>query len=127
MIKANTLKPIEVGYGDSKVIFFMRMVSIAEQDEVEQKFNDISDTDTEKWQKEFQICRDCLGAFSSEMPQRLEKEKGEFVRVPLVENAATPTDAIDKFFKERTIENERVVRDAYRLFKAQLSPDSRFL
>ena len=127
MIKPNTLKPIEIGFGDSKVIFFLRMISVAEEDAVQQKFNDIADSDTEKWQKLFDVCRDALGEFSTDMPQRLEKEKGEFKRVPLVENAETPTDAIDIYFKERSIENERVIRDAYLLFKSQLGSDSRFL
>lgn len=127
MIKANTLKPLETGYGDSRVIFHLRMISVAEEDSVQQKFNDISDSDTDKWQKQFEICRDALGEFSTEMPQRLERVKGEFTRVPLVEKAETPTAAIDAFFKERTIENERVIRDAYWLFKSQLASDSRFL
>lgn len=127
MIKPNSIKPIEIGFGDSKVIFHLRMISVAEEDAVQQKFNDIADSDTEKWQKQFEICRDALGEFSIEMPQRLEKEKAEFKRVPLVEKAETPQAAIDQFFKERTIENERVVRDAYWLFKSQLASDSRFL
>lgn len=127
MIKPNTLKPIETGFGESKVIFHLRMISLAEQSAIELRFNDIADSDTEKWQKQFEITRSALGEFSSEMPQRLEKEHGEFVKKPLVEEAETPTVAIDKFFAERTIENERVLNDAYLLFRSQLSPSARFL
>jgi hypothetical protein len=127
MIKPNTLKPIEIGFGESKVIFHLRMISVAEEDAVQQKFNDISDSDTDKWQKQYDVCRDALGEFSVEMPQTLLKEKAEFKRVPLVEAAETPTAAIDVFFKERTIENERTIRDAFWLFKSQLASESRFL
>lgn len=127
MIKANTLKPIEIGFGDSKVIFYLRMISVAEEDSISQRFNDIADADTDKWQKQFEICRDALGEFSTEMPQQLEKERAEFKHVPLVEKAETPSAAINAFFKQRTIENERVIRDAYALFKQQLSSESRFL
>ena len=127
MIKSSKLKPVEIGFGESKVVFFMRMISVAEQDSIEMQFNDISDADTDRWQKEFEICRTALGEYSSEMPKRLEKEKGETLHVDLIENAESPTAAIDAFFKERTAENERVIRDAYQVFKRQLSPEYRFL
>ncbi len=127
MIKPNKLKPIEIGFGESKVIFFMRMISVAEESEVQERFNEIADADFDKWQKQFEICKSALGEFSEAMPQRLEKEKGEFKKVDLVEGAETPSSAIDAFFKERTPENERVIRDAFWLFKGQLTSESRFL
>lgn len=127
MIKPNKLKPIEIGYGESKVIFYLRMISVAEESELTDRFTAIADADFEKWQKQFDVCKNALGEFSEQMPERLEKEKGEFKKVPLVDIAETPTAAIDQFFKERTIENERVIRDAYWLFKSQLASESRFL
>ncbi len=125
MSKSNHLKPIEIGYGDEKVIFHLRMISIAEEETISRKFADLADS-TEKYQKEFEICKEALGEFSISMPQRLEKVKGEFVKKPLAE-AETAAGAIDTFFKERTPEKERIVRDAYFMFKRLLSPDGRFL
>lgn len=126
-MKANSLKPIESGYGDDKVIFFLRMISIAEEDEYNVKFNDISDSDSEKYPKTFAILKEALGEFSTEMPVKLEKVKGEFVRVPLVKDAQTPAEAINAAFNQRTIENERTVLSVYNRFKNQLSPETRFL
>lgn len=125
MSKSNHLKPIEIGYGENKVIFYLRMISIAEEDTVSRKFSDLTDS-TEKYQKEFEICKEALGEFSVRVPQRLEKEKGELKRVPLT-NDDTATGAIDAYFAERTAENERIVRDAYFLFKRLLAPEGRFL
>lgn len=125
-MKQNKLKPIEIGFGDDKVIFHLRMISVAEEDSVQQRFNDVAD-DFDKWQKEFEICRDAICEFSIEMPERLEKENGEFKKVALVEDTLTPEEAIGKFFAERTVENERVIRDAFWLFKRQLAPEARFL
>lgn len=125
MIKPNKLKPIEIGFGESKIIIYPRMASIAEENDVQERFNEIADADHEKWQKQYEICREALGEFSEEMPATLVKEKGEYKPVKLEGN--TPTDALNKFFAERTVENERTVRDAFWLIKSQWSSDSRFL
>jgi len=125
MSKSNELKPIEIGYGEEKVIFHLRMISIAEEETTTRKFTDIADS-TEKYQKEFDICKEALGEFSVSMPQRLEREKGELVRRPL-NNAETPGGAILQHFSERTAQNERIVRDAFFMFKQMLAPAARFL
>ena len=119
-MKPVTLKSIEIGYGDDKVIIHPRMASVAEVDEVQRSLNDVADTDTEKYQKEFCICRDAIESFSASPPERLEKVKGEFKRFPLDGGLAAR-------FAERTVENERIIREAYQLILVQCRPESRFL
>lgn len=119
-MKPINLKPIEVGYGDEKVIIHPRMISVAEQNSVHEQLTDIADTDTEKYQKEFQILRDALDEFSAQPAERLEKVKGEFKRLPIEGGLAA-------HFANRTNESERIVRKAYELFVEQLSPDGSFM
>lgn len=126
-MQTSKLKPIEIGYGDEKVIFHQRMISVAEEEEWNGKFNDLADVEEGKHEKQFQLCKDALAEFAAEMPEKLVKVKGETQRVPLLENAESAQAAIESYFAERTAENERVIRDAYFLHKRQLSPDSRFL
>jgi hypothetical protein len=124
-MKSNQLKAIQIGYGEDQLIFHCRMISVAEEESYDAKFNDIADSDTEKHEKQFELCKEALGEFAAEMPQKLVKKKGEFVKEPLGDG--TPYDAINAVFKERTPENERIIRRAFSLFKAQLDPDIRFL
>jgi hypothetical protein len=126
-MKPNNLKPIKIGYGDDKVIFYLRMISLAEEEDYNAKFNDITDSDTEKYQKTFDILKEALAEFSTQIPDKLEKVKGEFVKLPLIEKAESPLQAINEYFGQRTIENERVIRGAYNVFKSQLYPESSFL
>ncbi len=119
-MKPVTLKPIEIGYGDEKIVIRPRMMSVAEQDELTAQFADISDTDTDKYQKEFEICRDALDAFSAQPAAQLVKEKGEYKRVPI-------EGGLTKHFADRSIEAERVVREAYQLVLLQQRPESRFI
>ena len=124
-MKSDELKPIEVGYGEDKVIFHCRMITVAEEETYDQKFNDIADSDSEKYAKQYDVCRSALGEFSSAPPEKWVKAKGEKKKEALP--GETPTSAIDAYFKERTAKNERIIRTAFRLFKAQLDPDVSFL
>ncbi len=127
MLKPTQLKSFKVGFGEDQVVFHPRMTTIAEFDDIQQKLNDIKDSDEEKYQKQFDICIEALADWSSEAPQKLVKEKGEFKRVDLVENAESPLDAMKRFFAERSAENERVIREAYQLYLIQMRPTSDFL
>jgi hypothetical protein len=127
MIKPTVLKPFKSGYGDVKVAFYPRMATIAEQEEIEARLLDISDADELKNQRKFEIYRQAIGEWSAEMPQLIVKERGEVKFVPLVEDAATATEAIESFFSERTAENERVIRAAYNAFVNLFQPETDFL
>jgi predicted nucleotide-binding protein (sugar kinase/HSP70/actin superfamily) len=109
------MKPIEIGYA-TKYIFYPKMISVAQEDEISQKLRDAPATD--KYQKEYEICLEALTVHAEKPAVKLVKEKGELV----AKDIQTAEE-----FKERTTENERLIRDAFGLFKAQLSPDSRFL
>lgn len=114
------MKPLEIGYGENKIIIYPKMISVAEQDDFQQQLNDLADTDTEKYKKEFEICRAALESMSEKPAEKLVKEKGEFKKVKI-------EGGLSAHFLERTIENERVVRDAYQIVLSQMRPESRFL
>lgn len=120
------MKPIEIGFDNNKVVFYPRMISVAEEDALTRKLRDAADEEVDRYKNEYEICREALGEYSEKMPERFEEKQGEITRVPLTD-AATPAQAIADFFKERTPENERIVRDAYYLFREQLRPSARFL
>lgn len=114
------LKPFLVGYEGAEVIFYMRMISLQEEDTITQRFADIADLPAEaKFPKMFEIRRDCLAEFSVKMPETAgEKPK------PLGKGEIR--DALKAHF-EYNPRNERVIADAFILFQAQLRPNSRFL
>lgn len=118
-MKPVKLKTIEVGYGDERILIHPRLISVAEQNSVHEQLTDVADTDTEKYQKEFEILRDALDSFAAQPAERLEKIKGEFKRFPIEGGLA-------KLYAMRTNENERVIRKAYELFVEQLSPEANF-
>jgi hypothetical protein len=126
-MKPAELKPFKVGYGDEQIVFHPRMATLAEQTDVQQKFNNISDSDEEKYQKEFDILIEAVSEWSLETPKKLVKVKGEFKREPLVENAESTLDAMKRYFAERTAEDERVLRAAYNSYVSQMSPEISFL
>src|SRR5688572_10900802 len=110
------LKPIEIGY-EKKYTFHPTMISIAEENELNQQFLDSSDNGTQDYQREYEICRDALGKYCA--PATVESNcKGKITEKEI--NVAEE-------FKERTPENERIVRDTYLLWKEQLAPTARFL
>lgn len=118
-MKPIKLKKFEVGFGDERIVFSPRMISVAEQNSVHEQLSDIAATDTDKYQKEFEVLRDALDDFAAEPTERLEKIKGEFKRLPIEGGLKT-------YFAERNLVNERIVRRAYELFIEQLSPESSF-
>lgn len=75
----NQLKPIEIGYDDDKIIFYLASISIAQEDELNEGFNGISDFDIEKYQKEFSLCKTALGEFSDKLPVKLVKKNDSCV------------------------------------------------
>ena len=93
----------EVGYGKDKTRFDLRMISVAEENSVQQKFNDLADSDSDKSGKEYRICLDALVEFSENGAEIREK------------------------FAEMTLKNERIIRGAFQQFRLALSPDINFL
>lgn len=126
-MKSAQLKPIQVGYGDEQIIIFPRIISRAEEDIYNQRFADIADSDELKYQKEFEICLDFLGEYSIQLPEKTIIVEGKTERVPLIDGAETPTAALLEYFSDRTAVSERIVTEAYYLFKRQLNPSARFL
>lgn len=91
-----------VGYAGEKFQFDLRFISIAEEMEYSQKFNDISDNNDLKSQKEWEICKSALIEFS------MTEEGGR---------------AIAERFTRMDIKSERIIRTAYAQFRSSLQPD----
>jgi hypothetical protein len=125
-MKSNSLKPIEVGYGNERVIIFPRMCSVSEQEEFDLRFTEIG-AGSEKHAQEFALCKAILAEISLEVPQKSVKEITGWKKSPLVENAETPAEAINVYFAEMSMESERIVRTLYRLYTSSLQPDASFL
>lgn len=92
----------EIGYKENKTRFDLRMISVAEEMEIQEQFNNLADNDSEKSAKEYQICLDALSKFS--------------------------VNDFDKTnFSEMDVKNERVIRAAYRQFMYAMNPTIDFL
>ncbi|HEX8289828.1 MAG TPA: hypothetical protein VF556_17735 [Pyrinomonadaceae bacterium] len=94
----------EVGFRNNKTRFDLRMISIAEEEEIRLKFTDIADSDSEKEEKEYEICLEALTKFSVKLESGFRTK-----------------------FSDRTVTNERIIRAAYREFRSALTPEVTFL
>lgn len=94
----------EVGFKE-KTRFNLRMITVAEETQVQMKFNDIADAEETKELKEYNICLDALIRFS----------------------VSGDGDRLRTRFADPTPQNERIVRAAYSQFKISLQPDIIFL
>ena len=95
----------EVGYKDDKTRFDLKLISVSDETEINQRFSDIADSDTDKTGKETAICLDALVTFSQ------HPEDGEKIRQKL---------------SDVNIKSERIIRTAYQQFKLALSPEVNF-
>lgn len=118
----NKLRPIEVGYRDEKLVFHLKMISVEQEDAILQRFAEVSDKDTERFTKRFEIYKDAVAEAACEMPVLTKNGKS----APLAKEG-TPAAAILEHFRERNTENERIIRAAYVLFRSELEPDASFL
>jgi len=114
------MKSFEIGYGDDKVIIHPRMASIAEVEETQRQLNELAEDSADKYQREFELCRDALDSWSKSPAEKLVKEKGEFKPVKI-------EGGLKAHYAERSPENERCVREAYQIVCTQFRPDSRFV
>ena len=127
MIKPRNLKPIKGGYDDSKVAFYPRMISQAELDAVEQQLSEAAAETVDKHQKSFEIKRQAIADWSTKLPEEIVTEKGVSKLVPLVKVFAGIPDAMNQFFAERTIENERTISAVYNAFVSLQAAEVDFL
>lgn len=114
------LKSFEIGYGDNKIRIHPKMVSVETADEFQRQLNDIADSDSDKNEKEFQICRAAIDAFSDRPAEKLVSDKG-------ASKAVAIEGGLTAHFPARTPESDRIVRNAYQIIQSQFMPDSRFI
>lgn len=125
MIKARNLKPIKAGYDDDKIAVYPRAVSRAELDSVELALAEAGADTVEKYQKAFEIKRQAIADWSSEMPATVTVEKGESKLVPI--GKGDIAHEVNTYFAARTIENEHVVHRIYGALVGMQSVDVDFL
>src|SRR5688572_15178364 len=63
-VTPHTLQPVEIGFGNEKYTFSMRMISVAEETEVINQFLDLEEN--ADFPRRFEICRDALDRFKVE-------------------------------------------------------------
>lgn len=93
----------EIGYKDDKTRFDLNFCSVSAETEIQQQFNNIEDSDSQKAELEYKICLDTLVKFS-------EKNGAE----------------IKEKFSEMTARNERIIRSAYRNYTFAMNPEIDF-
>jgi hypothetical protein len=113
----NTTHKLEIGYGAEKVIFSLRTMSLQEEDRYTSKRTDISENDDERYLKYYELYKDALGEFSTEIPTLNGKPIGK----------GSAVEVIQEYFKERSPEKERLARLAYLAYRNSLEPEYRFL
>ena len=107
------LKPFEVGY-DKKYTFQMGMISLADEEEISDRLLASMNDGKKDAQKEYEIYRESLDKF-------------KVGPITALNGKGTKEIVVADEFKDRTAKNERIIRDAYSIFKSQLAPESRFL
>lgn len=126
-MKPRKLKPIKAGFDDEKIAFFPRMAFQSEREAVERQLAEITTETLERGRKIFEIKRDAIADWSTEAPKLLKFEKGEIKLSPLVEKIENAPDAMQKFFKDFTVENEELISRVYTGFLGSMSADIDFL
>jgi hypothetical protein len=124
---SNDTVEVSVTFG-SKITFFLRMISIAEETQLRQKAFGLKDE--ERAAKEYQLNVDILKDLADKMPT------GLFPDPPEVRDAAdesiysdthvAPFKAIEAFFAERTAVKERIAFYAVRGYFVRLQPSDFF-
>lgn len=124
-MKSNELDPIESGFGEDKIIVYLRRIWTEEEETYNQKFTELADLPDAK-AREFEVIRDALGEFSVRVPEKFVLIEGQIKAVP-VNDKPNPKEAIDEYFAVRTLVNDRVIRDIFWSFRRAQEPETRFL
>ncbi|MBX3288460.1 MAG: hypothetical protein KF855_03850 [Acidobacteria bacterium] len=122
-----TLK-ITVTFG-KPYTFFLRMISIAEENKLRQKSFGLSDD--ERAEKEYDINVQMLKDLSTDGPYGLFDPRPENLpandETAYADSFTTPAERITAFFAERTILKERIAFYAVRSYFVRLQPSESFL
>ena|SRR5437868_5200799 len=118
---------VSVTYKD-RITFFLRMIGIAEEQRLRQKTFGL--TDAEKAEKEYgnnvQALKDLSVKIPAGMfPKRPEDPSSADLNV-YEESFAGPTDALDHFFKDRSVRKERIAYYAVHGYFIRLAPSDFF-
>jgi len=113
----------------SRYKFYLRMLSLAEEQERRQQTFGLTDKETQSSDYERNV--NLLADLSEKMPEGLfpnkPKETPEGDENVYIESFASPRAAIEAFFAEISITKERIADFAVRGFFVRLQPDVDFL
>lgn len=130
-----------VGFNNNPITFHLRMISVAEENKLRQRFTALSED--EKELKDYELNVDALAEFSinaptikkmmpvAEQPAEADENqepKMEFQDVQLTGiTPGLPGQVIRDYFADRTASKERIADFAVRAFLSRLTPDVSFL
>lgn len=120
-----------VGTGSGKIIFHMRVISVAEELKLRQRWTAL--TDEEKGEKNFEINVDALANYSIRNPV-IEKQythdhdaAQDRVEQESLMKGSSPAEAVRNLFSTRSNHSERYAETAVRMWLLKLQLDASFL
>jgi len=118
---------VEVGYGESHIRFYLKMISVLEETEHLARFATTPDDPELKAKAEYAILVDTIASWSYKAPTVRGKDaKGLPATGDLVPGATTARDAIESFFGEYNMVYERLLNTVLVRHRMGISPDSDF-
>lgn len=122
---------VSVTYGQ-KLSFFLRMIGIAAENELRQKTFGLTEAQAaeQEYAANVQILVDLsekmpTGLFPNKPPQMSKDEQAKSPQT-YIEDFATPKEAIEKFFAEKSVVKERIAFYAVRGYFVRLQPTDFF-
>ncbi len=109
---------ITAGYKPNMTTFYLRMITVVEENQFLERFSDISDAmnDIQRSEHEYEAMVDALKSWSVKAPTVKGQE----------ESSDPPAEAIEKLFGEHAAENHRIVNAVLARYRQALSPDVSF-
>lgn len=112
---------IGASHGEEEVVFYLRGISVAEENRYTTRYSEMSDLDSEekRSEQEYEILTDSLASWSEKAPTI--KTTGKEV-VSVGDGAENPADATRAYFAERTSEKERTAQQVVLQYRRKLQP-----
>lgn len=116
---------LAIGWGATRLVFCLRMITIEEERLYYKSFADISDSASPE-EKEYAILVDSVAKWSEKVPE-IYNVQGPKDRQPFNPSITVPADAVRELFAERTVLNERLINSLMSAYRDKLTPDISFL
>lgn len=118
---------VEVGYGESHIRFYLKMISVLEETENLAQFATTPEDPEEKAKAEYALAVDTIAGWSYKAPTVKGKDaEGKPASGDLVPGASTARQAIETFFGEYNTTYERILNTVLIRHKMGMTPESDF-